>query len=109
MTNKQSVKIWSPYMATFSGHLNDTATLSSPNDLFVAKSDYDLLLQELKDYREALEFYAEPSSWRKYPNDMQADLIIESDVADYPHVTRDVRLTGGKLARAALSKAKGRK
>lgn len=54
----------------------------------------------------ALEFYAEPKNWSQPENSMLYDLVHQSDCADYPHITRDVRSTGGKLARATLLQIK---
>lgn len=48
-------------------------------------------------------FYADPQSWSRY-SDLLYNSISVTDCADYPHFTRDVRLTGGAYARAFLEK-----
>ena len=55
-----------------------------------------------------LEWYARPSCW-KQGDGMNYDVVDNSDCADYPHITRDVRLTGGYRARETLSKLKSGK
>ena len=52
----------------------------------------------------ALLFYAEPSNWDKPNNDWMLFCKIDnSDCADYPHITRDVRETGGARARKTIN------
>lgn len=61
----------------------------------------------LAEYEECVEFYANPEHWCK-DECAEYNTIIDDDCADYPHVTRDVRTTGGKRARE-LQKKWGKK
>jgi chromosome segregation ATPase len=58
------------------------------------------LESRLKEAESVIEFYANPKKWYQPENDsMLYNTIEPSDCTDYPHITRDVRLTGGKIAR----------
>ncbi len=54
----------------------------------------------------ALEFYANTENWSRRDT-LFWESIDRSDCADYPHLTRDLKLTGGKRARKALETIKG--
>jgi len=66
----------------------------------------DEQLEQAEQAEKVIEFYASPENWLNGEDEMREDRIIRSDLADYPHITRDVRNTGGKLARAYLAKKK---
>lgn len=71
---------------------------------------YKALAAKLKLATEAIEFYANTENWIK--ENMQTGMygaIIDTDCADYLHITRDVRLTGGRLARQTLKQLKDEK
>lgn len=54
--------------------------------------------EQLESANEVILFYAEPENWSRRESVFN-ECIDRSDCADYPHVTRDVRMTGGKRAR----------
>ena len=76
---------------------------------FISKIAHDQavkqLEQRLNEAEKVIAFYAEPEVWSR-DDTMLFDRINPSDCADYPHITRDVRETGGKLARQYMEKMK---
>ena len=70
------------------------------------KAGYDCAVtqqaQRIEELERALGFYADPKNWSRSENSMLYDEVKGTDCSDYPHIARDVRLTGGKLARQAL-------
>jgi hypothetical protein len=64
------------------------------NSVLILKTDYQKMI-------DALKFYAEPKNWEQGET-MLYDTIDSDDCADYPHITRDVRETGGRAARQIL-------
>ncbi len=75
-------------------------------EYFKADTKIASLQADEKVLKGALEFYGNPKNYAKGFS-MFYDVISMDDCADYPHVTRDVKSTGGKLARSVLSKWKG--
>lgn len=56
------------------------------------------LFKRLKDAEEVIAFYADAENWSQGETTYYDTLTID-DCADYPHITRDVKWTGGKRAR----------
>ena len=56
-------------------------------------------------WKACVEFYGDKNNWSRRES-IFWESIDRADCADYPHITRDVRLTGGKLARQTLKELK---
>ena len=69
------------------------------------ESEIKQLEKKLAVATEALEFYGDVDNWTRRDTYFWEN-IDRDDCADYPHFTRDVKLTGGKRARQALGKIK---
>lgn len=61
------------------------------------------LTKQVKLLEEALKFYSNPENWSRRESFFW-ESIDRADCKNYPHITRDVRLTGGHKARSALYK-----
>lgn len=69
--------------------------------LLADRAAYIKLEAENKKLKTCVEFYANTENWSRRES-IFWESIDRSDCANYPHVTRDLRLTGGKLARLTL-------
>lgn len=69
---------------------------------YVLFVDLAALKSENERLKAALRFYANPKNWTQSAGSILYDQIDEGDCADYPHITRDLRETGGKRARTCL-------
>jgi hypothetical protein len=65
------------------------------------KSELKTLKSELEAEKAVVDFYADTENWTRRETFFWEN-IERSDCADYPHITRDVKLTGGKLARQRI-------
>lgn len=83
--------------------LLDMVTTSSgriSKKLFVKtiSKEFDSLKALLKKAEEVLAFYANPDNWTRRESIFH-ECIDRDDCKNYPHVTRDMRFTGGHRAR----------